>query len=233
MSFIKGVSYEPRGVLFSEMFFLFATVSGHRPRRILESGRARGLSTHVLALCFSDSRVISIDRDCDSADAACARAKLRHLPNVDLLYGDATMLLPKLVQPDDVVVIDGPKSFRALFLGLNLLEQGAATVFLHDFSRGLPERDIVESNIPEAFFSDDAEFVARYSYLDQECWAVMDKNRPAGRKPYNSLGSERASYGPTFACMPRNPNRSYRGGMDRDARQALIRRAIHLLSKNR
>jgi len=114
-SLIDDVPYEQRGVLLSEMFFLFATIGGARPRRILESGRARGLSAHVLALCFPDSRIISIDRDQNSADAACAEKKLRGMANVELLYGDSTMLLPKLVQPDDVVVIDGPRVSEPYF----------------------------------------------------------------------------------------------------------------------
>jgi predicted O-methyltransferase YrrM len=232
-SLIADVRYEDRGVLFSEMFFLFATIGDHRPPRILESGRARGLSALILALCFPDSKIKSIDRDHDSADSACAEKKLRNMPNIDLLYGDSTLVLPKLVQPDDVVMIDGPKSFRALFLGMNLLAQGAAVVFLHDFHRGLPERELVERNIPEAFFSDDAEFIGRYSYLDRACWEAIEKEQRGHRKPYNALGVQQASYGPTFACIPRNSNRSYQPMIDQGTRQALIDRTRYLLNKER
>jgi hypothetical protein len=132
------------------------------------------------------------------------------MPNVGLLYGDSTMLLPKLVQPDDVVVIDGPKSFRALFLAVNLMEKRAAIVFLHDFYQGLPERELIQRNMPEAFFSDDAEFIAHYSYLDQKCWDAIERKQLSDREPYNLRGLQQPSYGPTFAGIPYNAKRSYR-----------------------
>jgi predicted O-methyltransferase YrrM len=232
-SLIADVPYEERGVLFSEMFFLFATIGDHRPARILESGRARGVSALILALCFPDSKIISIDRDRESADSARAETQLRHRRNVDLLYGDSTLILPKLAQPDDVVMIDGPKSFRALFLGINLLEKGAAAVFLHDFHRGLPERELVERKIPEAFFSDDPQFITRYSYLDRPCWEVIEKEQRGRRKPYHALGVQQPSYGPTFACIPGSSNRSYQLMIDEGARQALIDRTRYLLAKRR
>jgi hypothetical protein len=116
---------------------------------------------------------------------------------------------------------------------MNLLAQGAAVVFLHDFHRGLPERELVERNIPEAFFSDDAEFIARYSYLDRACWEAIGKEQRGHRKPYNALGIQQASYGPTFACIPRNSNRSYQPMIDQGTRQALIDRTRDLLNKRR
>jgi hypothetical protein len=226
---VRDIPYEDRGVLFSEMLFLFATIGNPPPRRILESGRARGLSTLVLARCFPDARIISIESDCDSDDAASAEKKLRNVPNVDLLYGDSTRLFPKLVQPKDVLMIDGPKSFRALFLALALLEKGAAVAFLHDFYQGLPERELIERNLPEAFFSDDPEFVADYAYLDEKCWEAKEKRQLGGRKPYDLGGVQQSSYGPTFACIPANSNRSYRPMIDQGTREALINRTKDLL----
>jgi hypothetical protein len=91
----------------------------------------------------------------------------------------------------------------------------------------------VERNIPEAFFSDDPEFVARYSCLDRTCWEVIEKEQRGHRKPYHALGVHQASYGPTFACIPGNSNRSYQPMIDQGARQALIDRTRRLLVKKR
>ena len=60
---VDGLPYEAKGVLTSEMLFLVAAVGGHRPGRIVESGRARGQSTLLLGLAFPDVSVISIERD--------------------------------------------------------------------------------------------------------------------------------------------------------------------------
>src|SRR6266566_2774039 len=122
------------GIWESEMFLFYATVRPFAPKQILESGRARGKSTLVLAHCFPEARIVSVEYDRQSENAAAAEAKLKSCPNVELLYGDSRKILPQRLQIGDAVLIDGPKDFRALKLAVDLLRTGKpSTVFIHDF----------------------------------------------------------------------------------------------------
>lgn len=196
-----SVPYERKGVLFSEMLFFLAASAAVKPGRILESGRGRGQSTHLLCLCFPRSQIVSIEGDARSPDVPVAEARLKNFSNVRLLFGDSKRMLPQLAQAGDVVLIDGPKGFSGLRLALKLLRRGrAALVFVHDCPRGSPERIFLDRYIPGVFYSDDAEFVKTYSYLDERC-------REAGGLD-NPMGPNR-SYGSTFACIPNEMGFSY------------------------
>ena len=158
---------ERKGICPSEMFFLYTLVAPLAPKLILESGRARAESTLALARCFPKSRIVSVEFARDHPDVPLAEAKLRPYPNVELLYGDSRTLLPPRLEPGCVVLIDGPKEFRALKLGLRLLATGQpAAVFMHDFGRKFPERHFVQRHLPRARFSDEPDFLARYADLD-------------------------------------------------------------------
>jgi len=73
---------------------------------------------------FPSLPIISIEYDARSPDVPTAAARLAGFSNLDLRFGDATRLLPGLVQPGDIVLIDGPKGFRGLRLALSLLASG-------------------------------------------------------------------------------------------------------------
>src|SRR5947207_9684004 len=156
------------GIWESEMFLFYAAVKPFAPKQILESGRARGKSTLILARCFPDARIISVEYDRQSENAPAAEAKLKGERNVDLLYGDSREILPGRLQTGDAVLIDGPKDFRALKLAVDLLRTGKpSAVFIHDFPPGSPQRKFVERNFPNAFFGDDPLF-QRFQSLDNE-----------------------------------------------------------------
>ena len=137
------------------MFLFYAAVAPFRPRQILESGRARGKSTLILARCFPDARITSVELERDSESALAAEAKLKPFPNVELLYGDSRKILPDRVQPGDAVLIDGPKEFRGVELALELLRMGKpCAVFVHDFPPGSRWRKFVEREFSNAFAID-------------------------------------------------------------------------------
>lgn len=208
---IEGSPYEERGILFSEMLFLYAAVGSRKPDRILESGRARGQSTFVLGRTFPSTRIVSVEFERGTPDAAFAEQRFRDVANVELLYGDAREILPRRVRAGDVVLIDGPKGFRAVRLALRLLAGGRPwLVFVHDVYRGTPERQFLERHLPGAFFSDHPEFVKRYARLDEPCWAVVREKQFESWKPYEFFGMSQASYGPTMACLPCDLAQSYR-----------------------
>ena|SRR5688572_3214381 len=165
---VAGMPYERKGILYSEMLFFRVCAGSTRPKRILESGRARGQSTLLLALCFPELPIISLEHDSASPDAAVAAARLRQYRNVDLRFGDATRVLPELAQAGDVVLIDGPKGFRSIRLALRLLAQGRVSmVFLHDMTRGTPERRFLEARLPGTLYSDEPGFAALACSLDR------------------------------------------------------------------
>jgi predicted O-methyltransferase YrrM len=156
------------GIWESEMFLFCAAIKPFAPKQILESGRARGKSTLILARCFPDARIVSVEFDRKSENAAAAEAKLKPHSNVELLYGDSREILPQRLQTGDAVLIDGPKDFRALKLAFDLLRTGKpCAVFVHDFPPNSPLRKFVERNFPNAFFGDDPLF-QRFQSLDSE-----------------------------------------------------------------
>ncbi len=156
------------GIWESEMLLFYAAAKPYAPKQILESGRARGKSTLILALCFPESRIVSVEYDRQSENAAAAEAKLKPCSNVELLYGDSRQVLPERLQASDAVLIDGPKDFRALKLALDLLRTGKpCAVFVHDFPPNSPQRKFVDRNWPNAFFGDDPLF-QRFQNLDNE-----------------------------------------------------------------
>jgi predicted O-methyltransferase YrrM len=175
------------GIWESEMFLFYAAVRPFAPKQILESGRARGKSTLILAHCFPEARIISVEFESHSPNAVAAEAKLKPCSNVELLYGDSRKILPQRLQSNDAVLIDGPKGFRALKLALQLLRSGKpCAVFVHDFPSSAPWRKFVERNWPGAFFGDDSSF-ERFQALDNE----RDPRRDQRRRGYG-----------IFACLP-------------------------------
>lgn len=211
------IPYEQKGILYSEMLFLLACLGAKRPARIIESGRARGQSTHVLALMFPQSEISSIEFDETSPDCPVAAARLASFKNVQLLFGDSTRLIPSMLRDEDVVLIDGPKHFRAIRLALRLMATGKpAAVFIHDVDRSAPERDYLDRNVPGVLYSDEAEFVKAFSSLDEKCWPVGGAHSSTWG-PYQFGAGKRRSYGPTMACMRRgevNPGILSRVGLE-------------------
>jgi predicted O-methyltransferase YrrM len=196
---VDGVPYERKGILYSEIFFLYlcAKAAG---QRILESGRARGQSTALLALCFPQLAIVSVEHDADSPDAAVAAARLRGFRNVELRFGDAARILPAIAQPGDIALIDGPKGFRAVRLALRLLARGrVAMVFLHDVGPGSPEREFLERRLPATLYSDDPRFAEVAHRLDGAAGEL-----PAGH------GDWRSGYGYSLACLAHQADIPYR-----------------------
>ncbi len=196
-------SYEQKGILFSEMLFLGACLDGRKPGRIIESGRARGQSTHVLALMFPETEIASIEYDDKSPDCPIAAERLAPFKNVKLLFGDSTKLIPEMLREGDVVLIDGPKHFRAIRLALELAAtEKAQAIFIHDVDRSVPERHYLDKHVPGVSYSDDESFVQEFRSLDDKCWPVGGANDTAW-EPYQFGVDGLRSYGPTMGCMRR------------------------------
>ncbi|MEI8289515.1 MAG: class I SAM-dependent methyltransferase [Verrucomicrobiota bacterium] len=203
--------YEAKGVLFSEVLFVLAATGTGTPQTVFESGRAAGVSTFLLSTCFPKSKIVSIERDEHSPDVGLATKNLKGLANVDCRFGDSRTLLLEMVQPADIVVIDGPKEYRALRLALTLLwQRQPKMVFIHDCYRGSIERHFLDKNVPGCLFSDQKEFVQRYRKFDAKCWEKTNSMIREGVFIPHLNHGKGASYGPTFACLPYNPKLPFR-----------------------
>jgi predicted O-methyltransferase YrrM len=166
---IADIKRPPRGVSYGDMLFAYATIQGLNPPKIVESGRAQGQSTLILSRCFPQTPIISVECDPDQPDEAIALKRLQDHKNVDCRYGDARNVLPQIVSEMDVVLIDGPKIFRALKLVYKLLKNNhPSVIFLHDCVPGTAFRSYIEEHIPWTFFADDPEFLDQYKHLDKD-----------------------------------------------------------------
>jgi hypothetical protein len=224
------VPYEEKGILYSEILFMLACLEGHAVRRVLESGRARGQSTLLLALALPQCEIVSIEFDPGSPDVAVAQKRLENCKNVTSLFGDAREELPRLLQKGDAVLIDGPKMFRAIRLALNLLASGKASqVFVHDVSPHTPERKFLDRFVPECRFSDKRDLAEITSLVDEAAVQMM----PSDRRLDGFKGEY--GYGFTLGCIPYVPGRSYRWLVVRavcfDARMRFARKIARMRSR--
>lgn len=204
--------YQERGILNSEMLAVCALCRSLGVDAILESGRARGQSTHLLCRFFaaSSTRITSVELFRD-ADAEFAERRLAGM-DVELLYGDSTQILPELVQGLEgkriAVLLDGPKGQAAIDLanGLFELSPNVVAAFLHDTRRQTPQRDTLESLRTRAFFTDDAGYVAEFGDLDRSCLpapgaAITEHTWRPNMKGHDPI----PSYGPTLAVLLPRP----------------------------
>lgn len=225
---LGDLKYQDRGVFFSELLFLFATISEESPRQIVESGRARGLSTAALAKLFRDSRIVSLEFEPDHPDAAFAERALAATPNVALLYGNAKVLLPDLLLPGDIALIDGPKGMDAVVLALRALATGKPdAIFIHDMYKGQTAREALDQWVPGVFFSDDPAFVSKFRSLDSSIWS--NKRQSRQDEKYGDLAG--CSYGPTLACIPRQDNVDYHSLADVLSRGSTLKRLKRSLKR--
>jgi len=217
---VAHLPYEPKGILYSEMFFFCLCARAARAARIVESGRARGQSTLLLAACFADRPILSLEYDERSPDVPVAAARLAGRSNVELRFGDAMRVLPRIVRPGDVVLIDGPKGSRALRLALRILARGhAPMVFLHDVGRGSPERRFLEARLPSTLYSDDPRFARLAHTLDVQARETI----PAGHR-WEKDGAP-LGYGYTLACLQRTAKTNYRTAWCAAVLDGLLQRA--------
>jgi hypothetical protein len=205
-------SYEERGILSSEMLAVCGVCESLGVDLIVESGRARGQSTWMLARYFQGmpSRIVSIELERD-ADAQFAEQRLGAFPNVELRYGDSMKLLPEVLAaaPDRriAVLLDGPKGKPAIGLLNRAFEQpGVVCGFIHDMRRGTPQRELLDASDGRLFFTDDGAYVEEFGGLDRSCLprpgqAITIHTWRPGMKGEDAI----QSYGPTLLVMLPRP----------------------------
>ena len=211
---VKAISNEPyqsRGILNSEIFALIALGSCQNVTSVVESGRARGHSTLMLAkyLNGGNCNIASVDLVRDQ-DALYAESKLTDYSNIQTYYGDSFRLVPRLCNQQKqpyFLLIDGPKGGDAFELAkLTLqLEPPPAIIFIHDLKdmasgKLSPSRFLIDKYFDCVFFTDETKYVSETSSLD-----VISSHAPFKKDEW-----VQNSYGPTLAVIIPNHKDIYR-----------------------
>lgn len=205
-STVETVEYDSSGMWYSEIFIFTLMCEYLDCNRIFESGRARGVSTELLATYFegSDIEICSIDDRPRSEDAKIAESKLNDFENVSLKYGDSTELLPENVTTDTGVLIDGPKGDAALKLAAELLDSNEVPlVAIHDLNKDVFHRDLSELLFNNNLYTDDPELVDAFRSYDQPVHDWNEAHHTENNKfgPYLKNGEKSHSYGPTLGLF--------------------------------
>jgi hypothetical protein len=194
--------YERRGILHSEMALIIHTCQRLGIEVIIESGRARGQSTYMLAKYLPWVQVHSVELR-DHPDEAIARERLAELGNVTLHNGDGNYLLPSLVAQSErptAILCDGPKGAAAVAIIERCFWQPHVVVgFIHDMRRldhggPSPHRQAAIDRLPNHRFSDDPRVVAGSRWMDERILAAGGPCGPAHE-------AEFGSYGPTVGVF--------------------------------
>jgi hypothetical protein len=194
--------YEARGILHSEMALIIHTCRRLGVREVIESGRARGQSTYMLAKYMPDVEVHSVELR-NHPDEAVARERLAAFENVSLYNGDGADFLPWLAAKatgPTAILLDGPKGAAAVDILARCFEYPAVCAgFIHDMRRldhggPSPHRAAAVSRFANRAFSDDPRLVAGSSWMDA---AIIAGGGPAGPAHEEVFGS----YGPTLGVF--------------------------------
>jgi len=214
---LKAVSskFEPKGIFHSEMLMVLALQHYYNIEHIIESGRARGQSTEMIArICQKyHLRFDSIEFDQDSPDVVVAEKRLKPFQLFGALhYGDSFDILPNILtdNKNTMIIIDGPKGVLGLKLGLSMLTHpNIKAVLFHDSHRDATDvRPILERHFQnQLLFSDDYEWVEQFRSLDIDCWEVEKYN--SGYFPYKRKENKMRSYASTLSCVLNDSNLSF------------------------
>jgi hypothetical protein len=170
----------------------------------IESGRARGQSTYMLAKYLPNVAIASIDARPGHPDEVFAVERLKGFSNVTLFHGDGAVALPALAKQSapkrTAILCDGPKGlFAVAVIEKCFGNKHVVAGFAHDMrpiDHGVPSpyRAAAEVVFPGATFSDDPEYVAATSWMDAK---VAEANGPVGPRQQAEFGS----YGPTVGVF--------------------------------
>jgi hypothetical protein len=198
--------FEDRGILNSEMLCVCSVSEALGVDVFIESGRWRGQSTEILSRYFEGKPVIveSIEVFRDE-NAFHVEEKMKNRKNIRLRYGDANDVVPRLVKlyagKKIAILFDGPKGGPALdIFRLSLAKNDSIVAgFFHDMRKPTEEmpnqsRREMENVFPEAFFTDDDDFVKEFGSMDKTCEVAL-------WRPYHIDGKKIGSYGPTIGLI--------------------------------
>jgi hypothetical protein len=202
--------FEAKGIFNSELLMLCAIIKATNIELLVESGRARGQSTELISRFCANNNIEfhSVEYDQNSPDVQVAEARLSDLKqSVTLHYGNAFDIIPSIIDSNKqcAVLIDGPKKLYAIELAMKLLVNNERLVacMLHDVNKdAYPSRELLDKYFPDAIYSENIEFLEKYSFLDQECWRIQAQiPRFSGWAPYRRGRQKMQSYSSTLGYI--------------------------------
>jgi len=219
---IKGrLTWEPRGILLSEGFAVCSFCDLFEIDLLIESGIYNGRSTKIWAEYLQDKKVIAIDKNI----LPSTRSSLSTYNNLDMMEGDANRLVLLAINQNKEkrigVFIDGPKGIKAINLARKIMRSNNVYfVGIHDMCKNNKSNCTVKSEAREemeresnykAFFTDEEDFVHRYSYLDDLEINSFDQEQNLSWEPFfikrDGKIIDLGSYGPTIGFF-------YKGDID-------------------
>lgn len=199
---IAAEPYESRGILHSEMALIIHTCRRMGVEVVIESGRARGQSTAMLAKYLPDAEIYSFELR-RTPDEDFARERLAGFANVSLLFGDGSEMVPFAAHgfgKPAAILLDGPKGAAAVeILVKSFANPNVRVGFIHDMRRldhggPSPHRAAAIAAFRHHAFSDDPRIVAAASWMDAN---IIASGGPAGPAHEAVHGS----YGPTVGVF--------------------------------
>lgn len=201
---IYGLKYEPKGIFYSEMLLFIAISKKIGVNLLIESGRARGQSTKIIAENFKEQsyQIKSVEFVKYSSDVKISYNRLKEYKNIDLIFGNSFEILPKLVREECCVLIDGPKS-GAINLAIDMLKNPLVkAIFIHDMHKDSIERNEAEKIFKDCFFTDDLDYVNKFKNLDKKAWLDQRKHREfQSWAPYKKDNKIMKSYASTLMLI--------------------------------
>ncbi|MFX1328185.1 MAG: hypothetical protein ACFE91_08580 [Promethearchaeota archaeon] len=201
---IYGLKYEPKGIFYSEMLLFIAISKKLGVNLLIESGRARGQSTKIIAENFKEQsyQIKSVEFVKYSSDVKISYNRLKEYKNIDLIFGNSFEILPKLVREECCVLIDGPKS-GAINLAIDMLKNPLVkAIFIHDMHKDSIERNEAEKIFKDCFFTDDLDYVNKFKNLDKKAWLDQRKHREfQSWAPYKKDNKIMKSYASTLMLI--------------------------------
>lgn len=191
----------------SELLVVSAVVKALGCGALVESGRAWGFSTEVLARFFREDVPIHSFELMRDEKARTVEDRLGSFGNVILNYGDSRLDLETYVQDLSTrrvaVLIDGPKGRTAVDLARRLAGRDKVVVcFLHDAFIGSRTRARIHRRFERVLYSDHCQFVHGFSHLDETYQARYGGGSEEVRwRPYRKGNRRQESYGPTVAVI--------------------------------
>ncbi len=206
---IKNLRYEPKGIFNSEMLLFISITKKLDVKLIIESGRARGQSTKIIAENFREKnyKVCSIEFVKFSPDVKTSLRRLKKYENLSLSFGNSFDVIPNLINKECCVLIDGPKT-GAIQLGINSLTNPLVkAVFIHDLHKDSKQRIIAEKVFNNHFFTDDKDFVKQFKSIDKQCWVDQSKYKEFRNwAPYRKGNKIMKSYSSTLLIVQNSKN---------------------------
>lgn len=149
-----------------------------RPRRVLELGTFTGYSTLCLAEGLPEgSRILSIDRNDELEEHLKTWFSRSELGSkIDLLFGEAVDLIPKLTESFDLVYMDIDKRDYKSCYDLLLQHQPSGTFILIDNTlwNGKPMQEISCKDTQSLAIADFNDYIAADSRVEKIILPIRD-----------------------------------------------------------